>query len=73
MTMSWLAEVKATMIANSAVIAGSSAGDVEARPRMAAINATWVVTAQARRRPRRALRTGNGTRSTRGAHRNLKV
>ena len=73
MTMSWLAEKKATRRAKNAVPAGFSAGLVDAMATIDAISAAWVAMAQPRRRPSSRPRTGSVIRSITGAHRNLNV
>ena len=69
MTMSWLAERKATTTAASAVHQGSTAGSVKPMARMASASATWMMIAQPRRRPRK----GGRIWSSSGAQRNLKL
>ena len=73
MTMSWLADRKATTIAASTVIHGSMSGSVKPSQRIASASAAWITSAQPRRRPSRVVIPGSGSRSMTGAHRNLKL
>ena len=73
MTMSWLADRKATTTAASAVTPGSDRGSVKPSARIASASAGWIANAQPRRRPRRAVRIGIGNRSIAGDHRNLRL
>lgn len=73
MTMSWLAEQKATITASSAVWPGSMRGSTAPRPSSAATSAAWVASSQPRRRPNTRDRTGSGSRSISGAHRNFRL
>jgi hypothetical protein len=66
--MSWLAEAKATSTAAMVVAPGAVAGLVCARARMAATSASCTGTSQPRLRPRRS---GGGSLSSSGAHRNF--
>ena len=71
MTMSWLADRKATTTAAIAVAAGSDRGSVRPSARIASASAGWIAYAQPRRRPRRLVTNGIGTRSMTGDHRNF--
>ena len=73
MTMSWLADRKATMTAAIAVAAGSLRGSVMPIARIAKANGIWIANAQPRRRPSRAVRNGIGRRSISGDHRNFRL
>ncbi|BBK33882.1 hypothetical protein STHU_45160 [Allostella humosa] len=73
MTMSWVADRKATASAAMAVSAGSTAGSVRPSRAMAAMRAAWTASVQPRRRPKRPVRTGRGRLSTSGAQRNFRL
>ena len=73
MTMSWLADKKATTTAATAVTPGSAFGSVRPSARIASASAGWIAKAQPRRRPRRAVRNGFGSRSIAGDYRNLRL
>ncbi len=73
MTMSWLADRKATTTAAKAVPTGSVFGSVIPSASIAAPSRNWIVSAQLRRRPSRRVRTGIGNRSISGDHRNLRL
>ena len=73
MTMSCVADVKATSSAPRPTISGADTGSRVPRNRMAAIKASCEATSQPRRRPSRAVSHGTGRASTIGAHRNLMV
>src|SRR5215831_10746434 len=71
MTMSWLADKKATTTAASAVAAGSDRGSVMPSARIASASPGWIANAQPRRRPRRLVTNGIGMRSMIGDHKNF--
>ncbi len=73
MTMSWLADRKATTTAAIAVAAGSLRGSVRPIARIAKASGTWIASAQLRRRPSRAVKNGIGSRSISGDHRNFRL
>ena len=71
MTMSWLAEAKATRSAKRAVAPRLAAGSVMPMSAMPASRRLCAASAQPRRRPSLRLRTGSASRSTSGAHSTL--
>ena len=71
MTMSWLAEQKATMTANRAVHHNSVTGFVDPSASSASAKQAWVTSAQPRRRPHRRVTTGRRSRSISGAQANF--
>jgi len=73
MAMSWVAEQKATAKASRAVAVGALAGSLPPSSTMASTSAPWVASIQPRRRPKRRVSHGSGTRSTSGAQRNFSV
>ena len=73
MTMSWLADRKATTTAHSAIRPGSVRGSVRPSARIAAASSACSVSAQPRRRPKARVIHGSGRRSMNGDHTNLKL
>lgn len=75
MTISWVAEEKPNSTAPMAImlrLAGECTGSVMAIQQIAAMIISWESSSQLRLLPRRRVRNGNGSRSTRGAQTNLK-
>ena len=72
-TMSWLAEAKATTIAHRAVTPGLVEGSVWPSMMSEMISAICVTSAQLRRRPSRRVSQGTGAWSMIGAQTNLKL
>ena len=70
--MSWVAAVKPIANAPSAVMVSDTCGSNEEVHSSAATTANWAASSQARRRPSAAVSQGIGSRSTSGAHTNLK-
>ncbi len=73
MTMSWLAELKATSTAKKAVSAGAAAGSLVPSSTRLAASASWVTIAQPRRRPRRPSGPGRRIWSISGAQTNFRL
>ncbi len=71
--MSCVAEAKATITAQNTVRTrpSSAAGSTGAMPAIATTSAHCASSIQPRRRPKRRVSTGSGSRSTSGDHRNL--
>ena len=70
MTMSWLAERKATRVATSAVSTGAPAGSQTPTAAMVATSATWMQASQPRRWPN-PRKAGGRSASSAGDQRNL--
>jgi hypothetical protein len=71
MTMSWVAEAKATARANSARLTSWVVGSENAMPASAAMMVSWENSIQLRRRPIQRDSQGSGSRSTSGDHSHL--
>ena len=65
MTMSWVAEAKATITAKPTMVARPALGPVSAMATRPAATTSWASSIQPRRRPNRPSR-GTSTRSTMG-------
>ena len=72
MTMSWVAEAKATTTAKATMVVSPALGPVSAMATRPAAMTSWASSIQPRRRPNRPSR-GTSTRSTIGDQKGLKT
>ena len=72
-TMSWLADRKATATASAAIATGAAAGSEKPSRRIATASRAWIAISQARRRPKRRPAGAAGMRSISGDQTYLKL